>query len=958
MDCREGLKQLEDDSIDCCITSPPYWSLRDYGIRPSIWDGDPDCDHDWNEFIKRGMSEGLKSEKVQIKAQINFQITPDSKHSFCSKCNAWRGVLGLEPNFELYIKHLCDIYDQVKRVLKPTGTCWVNLGDTYGGHKGEMRNPGYKDKEKGIQYRKDAMGPKENFYLTPKKYEKCLLMIPQRFAIEMVNRGWILRNVIIWHKSNCMPSCLKGDTRIFVKNKINGFIKQIQLQDLNKDEYLILTPNGWKEVIDIWKTKKKAWKIKTNRIEEITCSGDHRFAISHDKRRKIIHFIETKNIRFNTSKDKFIYSNLSQFLNDGKIKRIDIINTKKIDWFADISDIEIEETPLELAKKCNDASLRKYNYENTWVYASDTHNELRRKKIRIHRIKHYDFNKVSANKSPKFENRFYDLDYDLGWLIGLYIAEGGFNQPRGFQAKITLNRNEINIAKKFRELFSNKFGIETNKINKNKNYLDFTFSSACFYALTKCFLVKGKCSTKHLDINFLLNTPKEFRQGIIDGYILGDGYERDKQKTVTSASKLLIKNIQTIWASIGELTSFGKNEQYDKRTKKKYHSWSLWTNQSYKFNDRNLAYIFPKDFTQSNEIIEMIDIKVDGGEFLIENGLISHNSARDRFTVDFEYVYFFVKSNKTQYWINEKTRKSISTKPLGTKGIEGIDWEWRKCEKCLGTGIKHKKCKFCVETGWYYDELLRPRKCPKCRGLGRIRTDSECKSCKGKGVKKYNFWKGKQYWFEQQRTPHQSEPHQLYAKKWNSINSISRSRSDGSEFYNSLGRNMRTVWKIPTKPNPEAHFATFPPDLVIPMIKSGCPEFICKMCGKPREKIIESIRPKDYEPLEWDEKHGEGCGGQTFSRNRPLSKIFDVALRIKQEFKGYSDCGCGVGFKSGVALDHFTGTGTTLLTAWKLGMNYIGFEISKEYCKIANKNLSLTKNIRLDDFIYGKQIEV
>jgi len=75
-------------------------SLRDYGVEPIIWDGDENCEHEW-------------------------------KTDFCSKCSAWRGSLGLEPTFELYLQHLWAIFDEVKRVLKKTGTCWVNLSDTY-----------------------------------------------------------------------------------------------------------------------------------------------------------------------------------------------------------------------------------------------------------------------------------------------------------------------------------------------------------------------------------------------------------------------------------------------------------------------------------------------------------------------------------------------------------------------------------------------------------------------------------------------------------------------------------------------------------------------------------------------------------------------------------------------------------------------------------------------------------
>ena len=80
-DVLQALKQMPDNSVDCVVTSPPYWGLRDYGVK---------------------------------------------------------GQLGLEPTFQEYLDKLWQIFDEVYRVLKPTGTCWVNLGDTYnGGGKGE-----------------------------------------------------------------------------------------------------------------------------------------------------------------------------------------------------------------------------------------------------------------------------------------------------------------------------------------------------------------------------------------------------------------------------------------------------------------------------------------------------------------------------------------------------------------------------------------------------------------------------------------------------------------------------------------------------------------------------------------------------------------------------------------------------------------------------------------------------
>ena len=169
-DCLTVLKTFPDEFIDCCVTSPPYWALRDYG-----------CD----------------------------------------------GQLGLEPTFQEYIDKLCNIFDEVKRVLKKEGTCWVNIGDTYNGNKeGKTDN-------KVCDYLKNT-----TTNLHKKKGDlpdKCLCQIPSRFAIEMTNRGWILRNEIIWYKPNAMPSSVKDRFTVdfekvffFVKNKKYWFEQQLE----------------------------------------------------------------------------------------------------------------------------------------------------------------------------------------------------------------------------------------------------------------------------------------------------------------------------------------------------------------------------------------------------------------------------------------------------------------------------------------------------------------------------------------------------------------------------------------------------------------------------------------------------------------------------------------------------------------------------------------------------------
>jgi len=171
------LKTLPDESIDCVMTSPPYWALRDYGVEEQ---------------------------------------------------------LGLESTFKEYIKKLCNIFDEVKRVLKKEGTCWVNIGDSYIGSGKGGTNKKYKKKHTsfGKHMNNEVMGMPTNNQSLP---SKCLGMIPSRFAIEMCNRGWVLRNEIIWHKPNCMPSSVKDRFTVdfekilfFVKNKKYYFKQQLE----------------------------------------------------------------------------------------------------------------------------------------------------------------------------------------------------------------------------------------------------------------------------------------------------------------------------------------------------------------------------------------------------------------------------------------------------------------------------------------------------------------------------------------------------------------------------------------------------------------------------------------------------------------------------------------------------------------------------------------------------------
>jgi len=200
--CRDNLsvmKEMPDECIDMVITSPPYWGLRDYGFD-MIFGGDPDCEHEWDRQIKKWHSDIGKGPKKEI-FDDSFQVK-GTRNDSCLKCGAWKGQLGLEPTPEMYIEHLTEIFNEIKRILKKEGTSWLNMGDTYSTHTSKRSGQFGKDIKEGFD---DIYSRKRILPLQ----EKCLCMIPERLSWSLIQDGWILRNKIIWHKKNHMPSSTK-----------------------------------------------------------------------------------------------------------------------------------------------------------------------------------------------------------------------------------------------------------------------------------------------------------------------------------------------------------------------------------------------------------------------------------------------------------------------------------------------------------------------------------------------------------------------------------------------------------------------------------------------------------------------------------------------------------------------------------------------------------------------------
>lgn len=187
-DCIEVMKTLPDNCVDCVVTSPPYWSLRDYGVD---------------------------------------------------------GQLGRERTFEEYISNLTDVFIHIKRVLKLTGIVYVNLGDTYVS-SGATRHVGYTDAKYPNGRECNSIEPSALAQSIP---PKCLAQIPSRFAISMCDAGYILRSEIIWHKPNAMPESAKDryardyEKYLCLQNQVNMILIHNMICVKSKEVYGALIQN-------------------------------------------------------------------------------------------------------------------------------------------------------------------------------------------------------------------------------------------------------------------------------------------------------------------------------------------------------------------------------------------------------------------------------------------------------------------------------------------------------------------------------------------------------------------------------------------------------------------------------------------------------------------------------------------------------------------------------------------
>jgi DNA modification methylase len=198
-DALEQLRTLPECSIQCCVTSPPYWGLRDYGTA-SWQGGDGDCDHS----VKLGGNGDASAIQVGNRWTQTYQARSD-----CPKCGAKRidSQIGLEETPEQYVVKIVEVFREVRRVLKNNGTLWINMGDSYWNGGAQKRDGGHDFVDGGKPKLLAAKGSILQPKLAPVEgwKPKDLCGIPWRVAFALQADGWYLRSDIIWSKPNPMP---------------------------------------------------------------------------------------------------------------------------------------------------------------------------------------------------------------------------------------------------------------------------------------------------------------------------------------------------------------------------------------------------------------------------------------------------------------------------------------------------------------------------------------------------------------------------------------------------------------------------------------------------------------------------------------------------------------------------------------------------------------------------------
>lgn len=253
------MSKLADNSVHVIVTSPPYYRLRDYGTEPQEWGGDQGCEHSFGEATIQRDTRGTAGTGLAGGPQWEARRFDRNLGSFCS-CGAWRGELGWEPTVELFVEHLVEVFEEARRVLRPDGVMFLNLGDTYGTDGGSYDDAGSRGESSKVR---SMVAPTDarNHDTRPKD----LAGVPWRVAFALQAAGWWLRNDNVWAKTNPMPSSVTDRSTtsheyVFMLSKSERYFYDVEaVKEGGSNGELWDLGDGW----TIGRQARTVWSIAT-----------------------------------------------------------------------------------------------------------------------------------------------------------------------------------------------------------------------------------------------------------------------------------------------------------------------------------------------------------------------------------------------------------------------------------------------------------------------------------------------------------------------------------------------------------------------------------------------------------------------------------------------------------------------------------------------------------------------
>lgn len=926
-DAIESLQKMESDSVDCIVTSPPYFGLRDYGT--GIWEGgDSECEH----------SVGGQVQDSKAPGAITTGQRPGVDASTCRKCGAHRidKQIGLEQTPEAYIEKMVEVFREVRRVLAPHGTTWINIGASYnsnpagknpGGFQGEQMRSNDEYDEAQTRHVAGERAPGLGKSKTTSFKPKDLIPIPWMLGMALQADGWWLRMDVIW--------CLSGGTRLYAKTAKGVGVATIhELVRLDPSTVQLWNGERWTRVVSWTRSavRGEPLEIELASGQKIGCTvghvwPTHRGNVRTDELRigDVIHRTtlpepESPDMPALLPDEEIGYL-VGRYLGDGSMSE----DTVQISCHA--KEVEMLVNRLKTTAKalhCTAVAHTTGGHKTTVNLQGPIMQPL---------IRMYVYGDSAKTKRLRARAWRRSNAFLMSLLRGYLDADGHYDS-KNERWRISFTRNDrlaadlrticarldlpLRVATATATGFGKKWPIYRADIRLLRSQHQNARQDTCVVAI-------GKSRARAFWDVEVEDDPHLF--SLASGVLTHNSKPNPLPESITDRPTKSHEYVLML--------SKNANYYFDQWSVRENAKWERWGDQTVVKPQPGAA-----SWISNRSKADLLAAHAPRGA----SGTASSGSTlRPELCATLD-----TDDGTTDTWgwcdlgeleiaidspMTDETQRLQILKPVSLDvGIEAS--EGPLVVNLDGAGLAAADTAMPITLAskltllspvWASVVDASPTPCGAILATSPRTEPSTTTLLRAKVVGLHmTHIAGK--WLAAEVTL-QSEEFSATLLIWGTSGTAHQRNTTA----HSASRNIRSVWTINTQAYADAHFAVFPEELARRCIAAGCPEQVCRECGKPRERIVEAI--KTFES-------GSGRSGRMPTGKQDLSaeetnSTPDIRLGpvIHTETLGFTDCGHS-DYRSGVALDPFMGSGTTALVARKLGRHSVGIELNGDYCQL------------------------